>query len=154
MFFLVLIQERTKENQGRKARPDGFPGGVTATRHNSPRLRRGSNSAARAFPRHVPPPTHLRVWLLCRFYLYQQRSTIPAFTSIAENAFPPLGLKTRIKDKKIQAGFKNLSAYWRIPEPVSLLADSRTCPPTGGTCQPTGGTCPDSGGFTLRQVLQ
>jgi len=25
MFFLVLIQERTKENQGRKARPDGCP---------------------------------------------------------------------------------------------------------------------------------
>ncbi|HOW20551.1 MAG TPA: hypothetical protein PLH74_03215, partial [Tenuifilaceae bacterium] len=39
----------------------------TATRHNSPRLRRGSNSAARAFPRYVPPPTHLRVRLLCRF---------------------------------------------------------------------------------------
>ena len=67
VFFLVLIQERTKENQGWKARPDGFPGGGTATRHNSPRLRRGSNSAAWAFPRHVPPPTHLRVMLLCRF---------------------------------------------------------------------------------------
>ena len=25
MFFLVLIQERTKENQGRKAQPDGCP---------------------------------------------------------------------------------------------------------------------------------
>ncbi len=35
------------------------------------------------------------------FYLYQQCSTFPAFTSIAENIFPPLGLKTSIKDKKI-----------------------------------------------------
>jgi len=36
------------------------------------------------------------------FYLYQQRSTIPAFPSIAENTLPPLGLKTRVKDKIIQ----------------------------------------------------
>jgi len=33
------------------------------------------------------------------FYLYQQRSTIPAFPSIAENTLPPLGLKTRVKDR-------------------------------------------------------
>ena len=42
MFFLVLIQERTKENQGRKAQPDGYPGGGTAARYNLPRLQRGS----------------------------------------------------------------------------------------------------------------
>jgi len=37
-----LIQERTKENQGWKARPDGHPVGGAATRYYSPRLRRGS----------------------------------------------------------------------------------------------------------------
>ena len=79
MFFLVLIQERTKENQGRKARPDGFPGGGTTTRHNSPRLRRGSNSAAWAFPRYVPPPTHLRVRLLCHF---TNTSNVQRFTPL------------------------------------------------------------------------
>jgi len=42
-------------------------------------------------------------------FQYQQLSTIPAFTSSAENTFPQLELKSRIKDKKIQAGFKNLS---------------------------------------------
>ena len=65
----------------------------------------------------------------------------------------PLGLKSRVKDKKIQAGFKipdsrtcppaggfqNLSAYRRISELVRLLADCRTCSTTGGTCPPTGG---------------
>ncbi|MEY1640264.1 hypothetical protein AB6811_12095 [Tenuifilum sp. 4138str] len=34
-FFLVLIQERTKENQGLKARPEGYPVGGTATRYYS-----------------------------------------------------------------------------------------------------------------------
>ncbi len=57
-FFLVLIQERTKENQGRKARPDGCPGGGTATRYNSPHLQRGFCGIAYPAQRHVPPPTH------------------------------------------------------------------------------------------------
>ncbi len=64
-FFLVLIQERTKENQGRKARPDGCPAGGTATRYYSPRLWRGSFGIAYLAHRHVPPPTHCRVRLLC-----------------------------------------------------------------------------------------
>jgi len=43
-----------------------------------------------------------------------------------------LGLKSRIKVKKIQAGFKNLSDYWRIPDSRFKISNSRTCPPTGG----------------------
>ena len=64
-FFLVLIQERTKENQGWKARPDGCPVCGTAARYYSPRLRHGSCGIAYKVHRHVPPPTHCRVRLLC-----------------------------------------------------------------------------------------
>jgi len=65
MFFLVLIQERTKENQGWKAWPDGCPVGGTATRYYSPRLWRDSYGITYLAHRHVPPPTHCRVRLLC-----------------------------------------------------------------------------------------
>jgi len=70
MFFLTLIQERTKEDQGRKAQPDGCPGGGTAARYNSPRLRRGSCGIAYWAHSHVPPPTHWRVRLLCPCLLF------------------------------------------------------------------------------------
>ncbi|HPM91150.1 MAG TPA: hypothetical protein PK946_10340, partial [Tenuifilaceae bacterium] len=77
--------------------PDGFPGGGTATRHNSPRLRRGSNSAARAFPRHVPPPTHLRVRFLCLFSNACNVQRFPPFRALRRIPFPPLGQNTRVK---------------------------------------------------------
>ena len=74
MFFLVLIQERTKEDQGIKARPDGYPAGGTATRYYSPRLRRDSCGIAYKTHRNVPPPTHCRVRLLCLCLLLQLHS--------------------------------------------------------------------------------
>ncbi|HOY72409.1 MAG TPA: hypothetical protein PLX53_04685, partial [Tenuifilaceae bacterium] len=60
----------------------------TATRHNSPRLRRGSNSAARAFPRYVPPPTHLRVRLLCHFSNTCNVQRFPPFRAPLRISFP------------------------------------------------------------------
>jgi len=56
--------------------------------------------------------------------------------------------EARIKDKKIQnSKFKNLSASWRIPEIVRLLADFGTCLTTGKTCPAPDGTCPPTGGL-------
>jgi len=63
--------------------------------------------------------------------------------------------EARIKDKKIQelvrlpadSKFKNLSACWRIPEIVRLLADFGTCLTTGKTCPAPDGTCPPTGGL-------
>jgi len=76
-------------------------------------------------PRSAPDPFAGHAFM--PFYLYPQRSTIPAFPGTAENTFSPLGLKTRLRDK----GKDKL---------VRLLADF--------------GTCSTTGGFTLRQVLQ
>ena len=48
---------------------------------------------------------------------------------------PKTGCRSASPARKRQnSRFKNFSAYWRIQKPVRLLADSRTCPPTGGTC--------------------
>jgi len=52
------------------------------------------------------------------FYLYQQRSTFPAFTSTAENTLPKLGLKSKGKEERIQGLSKNLKTQTRI---TSLL---------------------------------
>ncbi|MEN6502568.1 MAG: hypothetical protein ABFC55_09340 [Tenuifilaceae bacterium] len=62
--------------------------------------------------------------------------------------------KSRVNDKGERIKGKGLNSRFKIQELVCLLADFRTCPPTGGfqisdsrTCPPTGGTCPPTGGF-------
>nr|HRC94642.1 hypothetical protein [Tenuifilaceae bacterium] len=51
------------------------------------------------------------------FYLYQQRSTFPAFTSTAENTLPKLGLKSKGKEERIQGLSKksqNPNAHYQL----------------------------------------
>jgi len=48
-------------------------------------------------PRSAPDPFAGLAFM--PFFKYQQRSSFPAFPGTSMNTFPPLGLKTRVKDK-------------------------------------------------------